>query len=90
MADGNITKIPFNSMNKYSLIIVEEETNDSYYTLFTKGAPERVWGFCDKVLMNGIPVSKSSEFDIQFDEVNNTCGKAGERVLAFSMLRLPK
>jgi len=45
--------MPFNSTNKYAFLIVEYETTDSHYCLFTKGAPEKIWALCDTVYMNG-------------------------------------
>jgi sodium/potassium-transporting ATPase subunit alpha len=51
--------MPFNSTNKYAFLIVEEKTDKSNYTLYTKGAPERIWGLCDKVLNNGEAVVKN-------------------------------
>jgi sodium/potassium-transporting ATPase subunit alpha len=45
--------MPFNSVNKYAFVIVAEETADSFFCLYTKGAPERIWGLCDKVYKNG-------------------------------------
>lgn len=52
-SDGSIAKMPFNSNNKYALTIVEQETDDSYYCLYIKGAPERVWKFCGKLYAEG-------------------------------------
>jgi sodium/potassium-transporting ATPase subunit alpha len=46
-------RMPFNSTNKYAFVIVEYETPDSHYCLFTKGAPERIWGLCDKIYSKG-------------------------------------
>lgn len=48
-----MAKKPFNSTNKYAFIIVEYETEDSHYCLMTKGAPERIWGLCDKIYDKG-------------------------------------
>ncbi len=48
--DGSIAKMPFNSTNKYALTIVEQETDDSFYCLYIKGAPEKVWKFCAKIV----------------------------------------
>ena len=45
--------MPFNSTNKYAFLIVKEETPDSDYCLYTKGAPERIWGLCDSVYNEG-------------------------------------
>lgn len=47
--DGSTAKMPFNSTNKYALTIVEQITDDSYYCLYIKGAPEKIWKFCGKI-----------------------------------------
>jgi sodium/potassium-transporting ATPase subunit alpha len=47
--EGKPAKMPFNSSNKYAFLIVEYETEESHYCLFTKGAPERIWGLCTSV-----------------------------------------
>ena len=54
--------MPFNSTNKYAFLIVECETNDSHYCLLTKGAPERIWGLCEKVYNQGEEEIKNDEW----------------------------
>lgn len=53
LPDGSPGKMPFNSTNKYSLCIVNWETNDSYYCVYIKGAPEKLWTFCSYLLVDG-------------------------------------
>ena len=55
-SEHKLCRMPFNSNNKYAFLIVEEETHDSHYCLYTKGAPERIWGLCDKIYNEGINV----------------------------------
>lgn len=45
--------MPFNSTNKYAFLIVKWETENSHFCLLSKGAPERIWGLCDKVYDQG-------------------------------------
>lgn len=45
--------MPFNSTNKFSLCIVHWETHDSYYCVYIKGAPEKLWTFCSYLLVEG-------------------------------------
>jgi len=84
--------MPFNSTNKYAFIIVNSEKDDpeSYYTLYTKGAPERIWDLCDRVYKNGEPVAKDEHWEESYKNVNLGFGKQGERVLGFAKLPLPK
>lgn len=44
--------MPFNSSVKFALTIVEEKTKDSDYTIYVKGAPEKIWTFCSFININ--------------------------------------
>ena len=59
--------MPFNSTNKYAFLIVKYETDDSHFCLFTKGAPERIWGLCSKVYNKGNLEEKNEEWNKKFD-----------------------
>lgn len=82
--------MPFNSTNKYAFLIVKQETEDSHYCLYTKGAPEKIWGLCDKIYNNRNIESKNEQWEMDFDKVNASFGKSGERVLGFAKYHLPK
>lgn len=82
--------MPFNSTIKYAFSINEYETPDSYYCIFTKGAPERIWDLCTHVDLHGKPVPKTAEWDQKFSDANQKFGKNGERVLGFAKYHLPK
>jgi len=45
--------MPFNSQVKFSLTIIEEETKDSYFTIYIKGAPEKIWSYCTEAIKGG-------------------------------------
>lgn len=45
--------MPYNSMNKYSLCVVAWETDESQYCVYIKGAPEKIWAFCEYILVEG-------------------------------------
>jgi len=45
--------MPFNSVNKYALSVVEYPKDDSQYCVLLKGAPEKVWAKCGFVLIEG-------------------------------------
>lgn len=83
-SEGKNCKMPFNSTNKYAFLIVENETENSYYTLFTKGAPERIWNLCDSVYNKGRVEEKDLDWEKSFEAVNASFGKNGERVLGFA------
>lgn len=82
--------MPFNSTNKYALSIVRQESADSIYTAYIKGAPEKVWKYCGRILYEGRYKNIDKDDKSNFDGVNLRFGKNGERVLGFAMLPLNK
>lgn len=62
--------MPFNSTNKYAFLIVEQKTPDSFYCLYTKGAPERIWANCVSIYENGEVVPKSKDYEKSYSIVN--------------------
>lgn len=51
--DGSDAKMPFNSTNKYALSVVRQDSEHSHYTVYIKGAPEKIWKFCGRILFEG-------------------------------------
>lgn len=51
--DGSDSKMPFNSTNKYALSIIEQDGPDHNYISYMKGAPEKVWKYCGRILYEG-------------------------------------
>jgi sodium/potassium-transporting ATPase subunit alpha len=88
--DGSESKMPFNSTNKYALSIVKQPTPDAHYYAYIKGAPEKIWKYCGRVLYQGKFKQIDAEDRKNFDSVNLRFGKNGERVLGFAMLPLNK
>ena len=87
--------IPFNSTNKYQLSVQVpgdwqpfEHRND--HILFMKGAPEKIWGLCVKILNNGVEEPITPQWKAKYDEANRIFGDQGERVLGFGYLYLPE
>ncbi|CAD8071160.1 unnamed protein product [Paramecium primaurelia] len=81
---------PFNSTNKYSMVIIEQDLEDSYYCLLTKGAPERIWKMCNWIQNQEKVEEINDDWNHQFNEINNKFCRQGERVLGFCRLNLPK
>ncbi|CAD8072686.1 unnamed protein product [Paramecium sonneborni] len=90
LPDKSLAKMPFNSTNKFSLCIVNWETHDSYYCVYIKGAPEKLWTFCSYLLVEGRNQPIDEQITQKFKQVNLTFGKGGERVLGFAKLHLPR
>lgn len=83
-------EIPFNSFKKYNLMIrdLSADKSKNSFLLIMKGAPERIWGRCSKILVNNEPRDITDYWNGKFDEANMTLGKNGERVLAFASIYL--
>ena len=88
--DNSEAKMPFNSTNKYALSIVEQEGPDHHYVSYIKGAPEKVWKYCGRILHEGQYKTIDAQDRKNFDSVNLRFGKNGERVLGFAMFPLNK
>lgn len=83
-------EIPFNSFKKYNLMIrdVSYDKSKNSFMVIMKGAPERIWGRCSKIMVNGESRDINEYWDKKFDEANSILGKNGERVLAFANIYL--
>jgi len=85
-----VFEIPFNSTNKWQVSIhkPEETSEDDRLILVLKGAPERVVGMCDKILVNGKEKKLSSKYKKKYQKAYESLGGMGERVLGFCHLYL--
>eukprot|EP00467_Chlorarachnion_reptans_P021926 CAMPEP_0114488030 /NCGR_PEP_ID=MMETSP0109-20121206/1097_1 /TAXON_ID=29199 /ORGANISM="Chlorarachnion reptans, Strain CCCM449" /LENGTH=1147 /DNA_ID=CAMNT_0001664365 /DNA_START=106 /DNA_END=3549 /DNA_ORIENTATION=- len=92
-----VFKLPFNSTNKFMLHICEMANGApdgnlyeaGQHVLWMKGAPERIWGRCNSIYVDGkVQEKKTMEEAYKsglFKLMNN-----GERVLALCMMPLDK
>lgn len=86
--EENVTcEIPFNSINKYNLMVrdMDNTTDPSDNTparknmmVVMKGAPERIWGRCSHILINGEEVEVNDSHQEMYDNANNELGRQGE------------
>lgn len=83
-----VTEIPFNSTNKYQVSIHEVE-NEPNYLLVMKGAPERIFERCSKILVDGKEELIDEKWTKLFNSAYMRLGSLGERVLGFCDLPLP-
>lgn len=80
-----VFEIPFNSDNKWAMTIHEKEHANGSLTLYVKGAPERVLGLCDNILLeDGSSVPLSEKHRAAFQETYSYMAGQGHRVLAFA------
>ena len=83
-----VAEIPFNSSNKYHLVIVE--TPEGENQLLMKGAPEKILDYCKKYRKDGKDHDITKKFKKKFEKTYEKLGGMGERVLAFCDRILPK
>mmetsp|Transcript_10120 Transcript_10120/g.14103 ORF Transcript_10120/g.14103 Transcript_10120/m.14103 type:complete len:1085 (+) Transcript_10120:183-3437(+) len=82
--------VPFKSANKFMVSINEQDGDKSKpHILMFKGAPERVWKRCDKILIDGKEVDKKEHIQA-FDDNIFRLMDGGERVLGLAYTILDK
>ncbi|KAI0355099.1 aminophospholipid-transporting P-type ATPase [Trametes cingulata] len=79
---ARVFEIPFNSSNKWALVILEKQHKDGILTAYIKGAPERVLAKCSTYLKDGEEVPTTDEFKAQYDEAYDYMASRGHRVIA--------
>ncbi|THG94387.1 hypothetical protein EW026_g7073 [Hermanssonia centrifuga] len=78
--DGHLRKhpkvfeIPFNSTNKWALVILDKDHEDGVLTAYIKGAPERVLAKCTTYLKDGKMLPITDDFRKEYDEAYNNDG----------------
>ncbi|KZV90337.1 aminophospholipid-transporting P-type ATPase [Exidia glandulosa HHB12029] len=80
--------IPFNSTNKWALVIVKKEHADGALTSYIKGAPERVLAKCSTYLVDGKAVPITDDFKKDYDNAYSYMASRGHRVIACAQLLL--
>lgn len=89
-ANEKIGEIPFNSENKWQLSIhIQENVKDPRKLLVMKGAPERIFSFCSKIMIDGKEQVLDDKWKEKFQSAYETLGSYGERVLGFAHYYLP-
>ncbi|KAF9265867.1 aminophospholipid-transporting P-type ATPase [Marasmius fiardii PR-910] len=88
-------EVPFNSTNKWALVILEKPHSAGVLTSYIKGAPERVLAKCStymhvkedgKVVVSPI----TEEFRQGYEEAYDYMASRGHRVIACAQLLLPE
>lgn len=83
-------EVPFNSENKYALSVHRKPHENGEWTLYVKGAPERVLKLCTTILTEENPtLPLTKEHQDTFSEVYQHMAGQGNRVLAFAQCLLP-
>lgn len=89
MAYRSLFDIPFNSANKWSLVVTECPGNINQHVVMMKGAPEIVLGKCTHYFHNKEEKPIDDEFRANMTAAYERCGFMGERVLGFCYKIVP-
>ncbi|KAJ7067761.1 aminophospholipid-transporting P-type ATPase [Mycena belliarum] len=84
-----VFEVPFNSTNKWALVILNKPHGDGVLTAYIKGAPERVLAKCTTYLKDGAMEPITDEFRQAYDDAYNYMASRGHRVIACAQLLLP-
>ncbi|KAF8528202.1 aminophospholipid-transporting P-type ATPase [Hysterangium stoloniferum] len=84
-----VFEVPFNSTNKWALVIVNKVHADGYLSIFLKGAPERVLAKCTTYLKDGKVTPIDDDFKTSFDDAYSYMASRGHRVIACAQYLLP-
>lgn len=84
-----VFEIPFNSTNKWALVILDKPHGEGVLTAYIKGAPERVLAKCTTYLKDGVQHPITDDFCAAYDEAYNYMASRGHRVIACAQRLLP-
>lgn len=86
---GKVFEVPFNSANKWALVIVQKTHAEGSLSAYLKGAPERVLAKCSTYLKDGERVPIDDGFRTLFDKAYDYMASRGHRVIACGQNLLP-
>lgn len=85
-----IAEVPFNSTNKFHVAIHKNQNDMSKpRILYMKGAPERIYGRCTHMLVNGEVQKITDEMTAAYNKNLHDIMFKGERVLGLATIDLP-
>jgi sodium/potassium-transporting ATPase subunit alpha len=86
-----VFELPFNSDTKWAMSIHKKPHAHGHLTLYIKGAPERVWKLCNRILVGpGTETALlTADHKKAYDETYEHMASKGHRVLGFAELLLP-
>ncbi|KJA21119.1 hypothetical protein HYPSUDRAFT_42489 [Hypholoma sublateritium FD-334 SS-4] len=84
-----VFEVPFNSTNKWALVILDKPHQSGVLTAYIKGAPERILAKCTTYLKDGKMVPVNDKFKEDYDEAYDYMASRGHRVIACAQYLLP-
>ncbi|KXN92000.1 Sodium/potassium-transporting ATPase subunit alpha-1 [Leucoagaricus sp. SymC.cos] len=86
---NQMTVFPFNSTNKWALVVLKKTHANGCLSALLKGAPERVLAKCTTYLKDGTAIPITDEFRKAYDEAYNYMASRGHRVIGCAQNLLP-
>ncbi|EJD46213.1 P-type cation-transporting ATPase [Auricularia subglabra TFB-10046 SS5] len=83
-----VFEVPFNSTNKWALVIVNKPHKDGVLVSYIKGAPERVLAKCTTYLVDGKAEPITDDFKNAYDNAYSYMASRGHRVIACAQVLL--
>ncbi|KAJ3517123.1 hypothetical protein NLJ89_g701 [Agrocybe chaxingu] len=84
-----VFEVPFNSTNKWALVVLNKPHSSGLLTAYIKGAPERVLAKCTTYLKNGSEVPITDDFGKEYEAAYDYMTSRGHRVIACARSLLP-
>ncbi|CAA7265292.1 unnamed protein product [Cyclocybe aegerita] len=84
-----VFEVPFNSTNKWALVVLNKPHSSGFLTAYIKGAPERVLAKCTTYLKDRNLVPITDDFRKKYDAAYDYMASRGHRVIACAQLLLP-
>lgn len=81
-----VFEIPFNSVNKWALVVVRKPHDKGVHRSYIKGAPERVLAKCTTFLQDGVQYPITDFFKQSYDEAYTYMASRGHRVIACAQM----
>ena len=85
--------VPFNSHNKWMCSIsspIVDGVAEEKLTMYLKGAPEKILDKCSYFLFEGKVYELDKKTKTEFEAINDSLARRGERVLGFAQLEMGK
>ncbi|THH04981.1 hypothetical protein EW145_g5131 [Phellinidium pouzarii] len=79
---AKVFELPFNSANKWALVIVNKSHDSGQLASYIKGAPERVLAKCSTYMRDGTLENITPEFREAYDKAYDYMASRGHRVIA--------
>ncbi|KAL4481772.1 hypothetical protein ABPG74_007861 [Tetrahymena malaccensis] len=86
--NGEAAKLEFNTIDKFQFTIVEEETEDSHFTVYFEGAAEKILLLSQFYMKNNSKLEIDSVFREGIQNCLKQLSKQSQRVLGFAKLHL--